>query len=53
MYIVYLENHGAHSAWYSKQDAEKQAETLKNNGYRNITTGFDGAIKTDDGHYFV
>ena len=51
MYIV-RRNLFAHSAWGTEEEANKQAELLKDKGYTEIDVEFQ-VVQTDNGHYFV
>ncbi len=52
MYIVTIEEQD-HSAWETKQEAQKQVETLQDKGYKDLSIMFKAHISTKNGYYFI
>ena len=53
MYVVYV-NDERHSAWDEEEDANKQIDTLEDNGYKNCYYEYEPVEEfVEDGHYYV
>lgn len=52
MHIVMV-NDIRHSAWDTREEAEKQVRVLKENGYKNIRIIIDEEILVENGYYFI
>jgi hypothetical protein len=53
MYVVYDDGE-KHSAWDEKSGANRQVNTLRNNGYKNLSIKIEDLDEfTEDGHYYV
>ena len=53
MWIVVFKGGKRHSAWVTREAADKQVVTLKDYGYRRVAVQFDSTVSCDDGHYYV